>query len=358
MWLYLPKTTSAYSPASADSIWPSDSLCQKLTVSAMWRQKFLQPRTWRLVLRKAPLMMRLSGLMCEPSTAERGVASWMEWLRASRVLTTPLPESGRESSASTATSGMTSAELLATFDPTGCIWRMSQESLFHTESSGGYGTVTNEAGRLMSSLPDSGLFLETWPRWGSLRNGRVYRQPKPALRIAAKESSSWPTARAEDSESCGNHPNAQDSLGGASRNWTTPRGTDAKCGTEYTDDMTGKDLAKDATAFWKTPHGMSGMDASGKRGGPGGGEFAKQANNWTTPQAHDSAGGNPDRVRRKGTEHGCANLADDVTLWPTPDASASSGGRMSADPMAKTRPNGTKKAITINDAAQAWKADD
>jgi hypothetical protein len=37
--------------------------------------------------------------------------------------------------------------------------------------------------------------------------------------------------------------------------------------------------------------------------------------NWTTPQAHDSAGGSPDRVRRKGSEHGCANLADDVTKW-------------------------------------------
>jgi hypothetical protein len=124
--------------------------------------------------------------------------------------------------------------------------------------------------------------------------------------------------------------------------------------------MTGRDLAKDATAFWKTQHGMAGMDSTGKRGGPGGGEFAKQANNWptptanddnksveahlamkqrmgerdgsnanrtaitslnvkvkqwTTPQAHDSSGGNPERVRRKGSEHGCANLADDVTKW-------------------------------------------
>ena len=46
---------------------------------------------------------------------------------------------------------------------------------------------------------------------------------------------------------------------------------------------------------------------------------------WTTPQSHDSAGGNPERVRRAGTEHGCANLADDVTLWMTPNAP--NGGR-------------------------------
>ncbi len=68
-----------------------------------------------------------------------------------------------------------------------------------------------------------------------------------------------------------------------------------------------------ATASWKTPHGMANTDASGKLGS--GGEFAKEANNWTTPQAHDLGGGSPDRVRRKGTEHGCANLADDVTKW-------------------------------------------
>ena len=46
---------------------------------------------------------------------------------------------------------------------------------------------------------------------------------------------------------------------------------------------------------------------------------------WTTSQSHDQAGGNPDRVRRAGTEHGCANLADDVTLWMTPNVPT--GGR-------------------------------
>jgi hypothetical protein len=36
-------------------------------------------------------------------------------------------------------------------------------------------------------------------------------------------------------------------------------------------------------------------------------------------------GGDPNRVRRYGTKHGCANLADDVTLWATPNAP--NGGR-------------------------------
>jgi hypothetical protein len=41
---------------------------------------------------------------------------------------------------------------------------------------------------------------------------------------------------------------------------------------------------------------------------------------WTTPQSHDTAAGNAERVGRFGTEHGGANLTDDVTLWSTPQA--------------------------------------
>jgi hypothetical protein len=38
--------------------------------------------------------------------------------------------------------------------------------------------------------------------------------------------------------------------------------------------------------------------------------------------------------------------------WPTPDRSSGEGGRTSKDPLAKTRPSGAKKQLTINDAAQ------
>jgi hypothetical protein len=38
---------------------------------------------------------------------------------------------------------------------------------------------------------------------------------------------------------------------------------------------------------WHTPHGMAGMDASGKHGGSSGGEFAKQATQWPTPKTQD-----------------------------------------------------------------------
>jgi hypothetical protein len=39
---------------------------------------------------------------------------------------------------------------------------------------------------------------------------------------------SWPSPRAEDSESCGNHPGATDSLTGATRGWARPAARDEK----------------------------------------------------------------------------------------------------------------------------------
>jgi len=42
----------------------------------------------------------------------------------------------------------------------------------------------------------------------------------------------------------------------------------------------------DRATNWKTPHGMANVDRNGKSGGAGGGEFAKQANNWKTPDAN------------------------------------------------------------------------
>jgi hypothetical protein len=43
--------------------------------------------------------------------------------------------------------------------------------------------------------------------------------------------------------------------------------------------------------------------------------------------------------------------ASDCSGWPTPDT-GSDGGRVSSDPLARTRASGTKKALTINEAAQ------
>lgn len=49
--------------------------------------------------------------------------------------------------------------------------------------------------------------------------------------------------------------------------------------------------------------------------------------------------------RHPTSDSGCSG-------WPTPDQSSGSGGRVSSDPLARKRPSGVKKALTINEAAQ------
>jgi hypothetical protein len=169
------------------------------------------------------------------------------------------------------------------------------------------------------------------PRSGSMRNGELYERPMLAPRIDGTGRSSshieadwrtpntrdhhaqgpmdgheqrqftlvdqikqWPTPRTEDSESFGNHPGAVDSLTGATRQWATPNAHDGR---------------------------RPGVDEHSTQGG----NLSRDAAIWTTPQAHDAAGGNPERVGRFGKKHGGANLADDVTLWKAPDVP--NGGR-------------------------------
>ena len=73
--------------------------------------------------------------------------------------------------------GSTWRELLAKYNPDTLSWKTAQCSL----------------------LEDLEQSLETWPRWGSMRNGECFRQPMLAQTISGKEFGSlqeiWPTPR-------------------------------------------------------------------------------------------------------------------------------------------------------------------
>jgi len=127
----------------------------------------------------------------------------------------------------------------------------------------------------------------------------------------------WPTARAEDSESCGTHPGSKggDSLTGMLKNWPTP---DANA-MERTNRSPSEGAATRPTIAlaaknWKTPHGMAGIDHSGKVGG--GGEFAKQVEAWATPQAMMAPTCNAEAARNSPSlEHQAVSR-----LWARPAA--------------------------------------
>jgi hypothetical protein len=106
----------------------------------------------------------------------------------------------------------------------------------------------------------------------------------------------WPTARAEDGESCGNHPGAVDSLTGATKNW-------------------------------KTPHGMS--------------------NQWRTPNTRDHHLQGP----RLDAEQRQITLCDQAEkMWPTPNVP--NGGRTSNT--SNYREDGSKQQVDLGAVAKMW----
>lgn len=345
MWLHIP--TSHFSPEPEASTSPSDSLCQRLAQSATWKTKSLPPKSWQRELKKGRLTTRLSGLMCEPSRADFSVAAWLESLEDSHVPTSALPAAKPESLENVAASGSSMRGLFAKLNHNGFISKMShQSSMWEMEEP----------------------YSENLPSWGSMRNGELYQQQPWAPRISESEFSSWPTARSEDAESCGNHPGAVDSLTGAVKHWPTPnanpdapnvsknrgaqhggerrRLTDQCLSTRaqnwptpdanassYSNGLYGQNL-REASSMWSTPNVPNGGRTLSPEDVLNRGRTAKgkrqvglenEASLWATPQAHDQAGGNPDRVGRFGTEHGGRNLADDVTMWATPTSAMTTG---------------------------------
>jgi DNA (cytosine-5)-methyltransferase 1 len=105
--------------------------------------------------------------------------------------------------------------------------------------------------------------------------------------------SNWPSPRSEDAESCGNHPEAVDSLTGATRLWSTPQ-------------------SFDATGIERSPEALA-------------------------------------RAKEKG---GCANLREEVALWATPNSRDEKNPR--SRETAKVRKSELGWTIDLNDQAAFW----
>ena len=185
----------------------------------------------------------------------------------------PKPESEPDSPTLTARQlaaafGLSSPVLLGYFDHDGLSLRTFQACLFPTETESG------------STPLQFSEYLETFPDSGMWDAGSAFELQTSGRLTCESASSSWPTARQEDGESCGNHPGAVDNLTGAAKTWLTP-------------------------------HGMANEDKTGKKGGAGGGEFALQANNWQTPATDSFRSRGGDRKDEQG-------LDQQARMFPTP----------------------------------------
>jgi hypothetical protein len=111
------------------------------------------------------------GMMSEALTVDRGEALLTWFLAGSRAKTSAQLDAGTVSTVSEAGSGRKWLGLLARFDRDTRTWRTPQSSL----------------------LEGSDEFSETWPRWGSMRNGESWERQTLAPITSEIESGFWPT---------------------------------------------------------------------------------------------------------------------------------------------------------------------
>ena len=165
----------------------------------------------------------------------------------------------------------------------------------------------------------------------------------------------WPTARAEDSESCGNHPGAMDSLTGATRLWATPTEDNANnAGGPSRTNGTYRDLNEDV-ANWPTPNVPNGGRTTSTSNYREDGskqqiDLGAIAGQWRTPNTRDHHAQGP----REDAQQRQITLCDQTAIWQTPgtDSFRSRGGdrkdEMGLDQEARTW-------ITPN--ARDWKSE-
>lgn len=231
-WLYVPGLPCSQKESELDASF----LDSNTVLSVTSKGKSLQPRSLSRLWKQGSSIRRLSGMTCSPSMASLGVAEFVASLAASPA-SPGRPQENNKGLLTSDGSGLTLSESFA---------RLNR----HFASSKTCGDLFQEA--------DLSSSLLTLPTSGSMWNGVLCRRPMLALTTSANESSSWPTVTTSEGNGVGKH------------------GTGAL------------DL-RTTVGQWMTPHGMSGMDKTGKVGG--GGEFAKQAQNWGTPTARDHKDG-------------------------------------------------------------------
>ncbi len=166
-WLYVP-TSSASAPEAEGSISESDWRCQMLAQSVTWNEKLSPSRSWSRRLKLVSWTRLLYGAISRPSTANRGVESWIGSLAESRANRTPelASVSVRKT---TGISGQPLNESSKTFDPASSSWTTFQASQGITST-------------------ESGLPYKDWVT--QLRRDYSQRQ-KSAIPRFARDSSFW-----------------------------------------------------------------------------------------------------------------------------------------------------------------------
>jgi len=296
-WLFVPESAG----------WNSDSTSPSETPTGaplLWRGKPMLLRSWLRAWKTAPWTRLLSGTTLPPSTADRGVESWISSLAATRVSHSHSPASVLERMTRD-TSGRTSNESCE---------RLSQLSLFSRTSPAIYRSDSMRSARAFRA-------------WAIGLRREYSARRKSAPRTDASGCSCWPTSQAYDSGNShaprlkkDRDPNMPGSYRGDLKdvvvNWPTATTMDtmdaARQGIVGNHNLS----LPVAASGWATPNAHDGRRPGSDATSTQGANLKRDGEAWTTPQAHDVT------MRGSGqvpcSEAGNACLARDATSWATP----------------------------------------
>lgn len=167
-WLFSRALVEAFSEANSSAGEPCAPLNVMPTPHKFWRND------------KTMEFSKFSqfGLRCAVLTEDRGKALLTSFLAASRARTSAPPGREQDWTEPGLDSGLNLHGSLARFDPDSCSWKTPQCSL-------------------LEGLDE---FSETWPAWGSMRNGVSWGRTMPVLRTSERGSGFWPTPTANQFE--------------------------------------------------------------------------------------------------------------------------------------------------------------
>ncbi len=148
--------------------------------------------------------------------------------------------------------------------------------------------------------------------------------------LLSRAASLWPTPRSEDSESCGNHPGATDSLTGATRLWGTPRvATNGMIGNHREDGDKGR--LEDQAAMWSTPAAHDGRRAGSDETSTQGRNLKRETERWPTPGANDHKGTAKLGQRRRQLDEAAEQKWQTPSVADTTDRHLSRSGNRSKE---------------------------
>ena len=301
MWIVPPSIRSAFSRESGcltkDCTPDLDLWASEAERSCTLNGKPTRSQSWKQGCKKAPYLMRLSGLaICANLTQSSFQAWWIASLRASRAKTSAWQADAPGLTASAAGCSLKSPALPVIAVRDTSFWRTSQASLLPPPP-----LWTKPKGLLTNAQPPASW--ENWPTSGGMRNGQLFQRPtlEPATGVRGGFAGH----------------------GG----WASPKASDGQHGGPNMRGSKGELPLPSQAAKWDTPDCNTSTYSNGKMGP----NIREQAATWPTPRTTDTNQGRgsvligsayyrPSKALSAGELVGQANLADVAQMWPTPNA--------------------------------------